>query len=111
MREHFAGITEAIRTCGVRMAKAPDAQVTFFARLQPEADSDAGVPAKPGVPRKHRFLMIAEAAAFEAGEHCGLLYHGDTVFTVLRLEPVRFGERISHWEGTVKLKSGGDSHD
>ena len=111
MRAVISGMTEAIRVCGVWMSKSPEGTGLFAARLQPEADSDAGVPAKPGIPIRRRYLLIAEPGAFEPGEDCTQLYHGDAVYEVLRLEPVHLGEQIAHWEGTVKLKTGGAVHD
>lgn len=51
-----------------------------------------------------RHLLIAEAEALLPGEKDVTVRFRDEEYILLRAQPVYAGDRLSHWEGTLRLK-------
>lgn len=59
----------------------------------------------PGKQDKRRFLLFAPPDGFSLQDRYQeiTLVHKGLSYALLRLEPLYFGEQLSHWEGVLRL--------
>ena len=76
----------------------------FIQAKNPENPDIVRKPLGAGIANDESYLLIAESDAFPCTDGEKMLHCGGLVYEILRIEPIMFGNELSHWEAVMRLR-------
>ena len=78
----------------------------FISPAAPRDGENAWRALPPGYYNRERYLLTASRDAIADGETERSVSCGGAEYELLRVELVKVGDEVSHWEGVMRLKGG-----
>lgn len=109
MTDYYAAAARCGRDMTVRSAQLPSGRSArgYIQPLDPEDTKKYGFAARPGRVDDERYLLIVGPGALVSGETGVTVSSGGRLYELLRAESVSVGGVVTHWEGVLRLKGGG----